>query len=160
MATVDYRYCYDCLACFDREVQMKHIAFHYTKRQHEVMTFVGKYISQNGYSPTLKELAEHLKITEPTVHETISGLCKKKALRRVMKNYSRNLQLLDDSFLEEGTPQQALLIQKLKYMIELWKKEYEGLLPQFPIAVREMEVRKTEKNIDKKVHEAFLEGGE
>lgn len=46
-----------------------------TKRQTEIKDFVMKFILENGYSPSLREIGEHLGVSSPaTVHEHVKNL--------------------------------------------------------------------------------------
>lgn len=53
------------------------------QRQRELLEFIQNYIRQHGYSPTLKEMAKHLKVSSPaTVHEHLRALERKGVVRR------------------------------------------------------------------------------
>ena len=51
-----------------------------TKREAEVLHFVREYRRENGYSPSMVEIAEHFKISVPTVHQHIYSLRNKNLL--------------------------------------------------------------------------------
>ncbi len=54
-----------------------------TKRQREVYEFVGSFIEENGYAPSLEEIAEHFGLSSvATVHEHLANLEEKGVLRR------------------------------------------------------------------------------
>lgn len=48
-----------------------------TKREAEILDFVRAYRRENGYSPTLTEVAKHFDRSIPTVHQHIQSLGKK-----------------------------------------------------------------------------------
>ena len=53
-----------------------------TPRQLEVLTFLEDYAARHGVAPTLKELAEHLKITKVTALQHLRRLEKGRHIRR------------------------------------------------------------------------------
>ncbi|MBN2491185.1 MAG: transcriptional repressor LexA [Planctomycetes bacterium] len=53
-----------------------------TKRQKEVLAFIGDYLRTRGISPTLKEIAEHLGVSKITVHEHVKALVAKNYLAK------------------------------------------------------------------------------
>ncbi len=57
-----------------------------TPKQLEVLRYVEDYSQRNGYSPTLQEVADHLKITKVTV---LSHLRQLEKARHVKRNYYR-----------------------------------------------------------------------
>lgn len=64
-----------------------------SKRQAEILQFAREYRRENGYSPTLVEIAKHFDISIPTVHQHISYL-QKKNLLTVEKGKKRSIQAL------------------------------------------------------------------
>jgi SOS-response transcriptional repressor LexA len=48
-----------------------------SKRQAEVLSFVQKFITKKGFSPSISEVADALGITAPTAHQHITALTKK-----------------------------------------------------------------------------------
>ena len=65
-----------------------------TPRQLEVATFIHRYISESGISPTLDEIAESLNVCKITVYEHVSALVKKGVLSKE-KYKARSLRLVD-----------------------------------------------------------------
>src|SRR6202023_4184224 len=64
-----------------------------TKRQKQVLDFVGDFIEDNGYSPSYEEIARGLNLASlATVHKHISTLETKQYLKRGF-NQSRSLDL-------------------------------------------------------------------
>jgi len=54
-----------------------------TKRQKQVLDFVRQFVSDNGYAPSLAEIAGHLGLASPaTVYEHMRGLEKKGHIQR------------------------------------------------------------------------------
>ena len=63
-----------------------------SKRQKETLDFIEEFISQNGYSPSLREIAAGLGLSSPaTVHQHVAVLAAKGALRRPAANMKRGL---------------------------------------------------------------------
>lgn len=64
-----------------------------TRRQKEVLDFLGGFIEKNGFSPSYEEIAEGLSLHSlATIHKHISSLESKGYLRRAF-NQSRSLEL-------------------------------------------------------------------
>ena len=64
-----------------------------TKRQKDVLDFVGNFLADNGYSPSYEELAGGLGLASiATVHKHVSALEQKSYLRRSF-NQSRSLEI-------------------------------------------------------------------
>ena len=66
-----------------------------SKRQLEVLQFVAKFQRENGYSPSLGEIAKHFGVSIPTVHQHISYL-RKKNLLSADKGRRRSIQAFND----------------------------------------------------------------
>lgn len=66
-----------------------------SKRQAEVLEFVRKFQRMKGYSSSLAEIAEHFKLSIPTVHQHVSSLQKKKLLA-TLKGKKRSIQPFND----------------------------------------------------------------
>ncbi|MBV9609087.1 MAG: transcriptional repressor LexA [Acidobacteria bacterium] len=65
-----------------------------TKRQHEVLGFLGQFVKEHGYSPSFEEIGEGLGLSSlATVHKHISNLERKGLLKRDY-NRSRSIDLL------------------------------------------------------------------
>ena len=67
-----------------------------TPRQLEILRHIRDYRDRCGYSPTLQEIGDHLKLTKVTVFEHIEALVRKGALRRGGKHKARSLRLAPD----------------------------------------------------------------
>lgn len=66
-----------------------------TKREAEVLQFAREYRKENGFSPSMVEIAEHFDISVPTVHQHIYSL-RDKNLLVVEKGKKRSIQALRD----------------------------------------------------------------
>ena len=66
-----------------------------TKREAEVLQFAREYRRENGFSPSLVEIAEHFSISVPTAHQHVHSL-KDKSLLVVEKGKKRSIQALRD----------------------------------------------------------------
>ncbi|MFO7914578.1 MAG: transcriptional repressor LexA [Candidatus Krumholzibacteriales bacterium] len=68
-----------------------------TRRQREILDFVEDFSARNGYSPSLREIAEHLGVSAvSTVHEHVRHLVEKGALRKSW-NRARSVELAGDT---------------------------------------------------------------
>ena len=65
-----------------------------SKRQAEILQFVGKFQREKEYSPSLAEIAKHFRISIPTVHEHISYL-REKNLLSAEKGRKRSLDVIE-----------------------------------------------------------------
>jgi len=71
-----------------------------TKRQKEILDFLGGFIEEHGYAPSLEEIASHFHLSSPsTVHKHLLNLEGKGFIRRESSR-SRALLLSEPS----GTP--------------------------------------------------------
>ena len=70
-----------------------------TKRQREILTFLGSYAEDNGYAPSFEEIASRFNYNSlATVHEHLSNLERKGYIKRSY-NESRAIQILpSDAF--------------------------------------------------------------
>lgn len=74
------------------------------KRQRQILDFIAQYIQQNGYAPTLQEIANAIGVSSlATVHEHLQALERKKVIKRY-GGQVRGIELLDRTFLsnDEG----------------------------------------------------------
>ena len=67
-----------------------------TPRQMEILQFVRDFRKANGYSPTMQEIGDHLRLTKVTVFEHVGALERKGVLRRGAKHTARSLQISPD----------------------------------------------------------------
>ena len=72
------------------------------KRQRQIVDFIAQYIQKNGYSPTLREIADAIGVSSlATVHEHLATLERKKVIRR-SEGQTRGIELLDRTFIKTG----------------------------------------------------------
>lgn len=65
-----------------------------TRRQREILTYLGSYSEQNGYAPSFEEIARQFNYNSlATVHEHLSNLERKGYIRRGF-NESRSIEIL------------------------------------------------------------------
>lgn len=70
------------------------------KRQRQIVDFIAQYLQKNGYSPTLKEIADSIGVSSlATVHEHLQALQRKKVIRK-HDGAVRGIELIDRSFLK------------------------------------------------------------
>jgi len=70
------------------------------KRQRQIVDFIAQYIQKNGYSPTLKEIAESIGVSSlATVHEHLQALQRKNIIKK-HEGAVRGIELVDRSFLQ------------------------------------------------------------
>jgi repressor LexA len=72
-----------------------------TKRQEEVLAFIGGYIGVHAYPPTIRELAEYFSISVKGAHDHIRAL-KGKGLLRYGDKKSRTIELVRNGVGEEN----------------------------------------------------------
>lgn len=53
-----------------------------TKKQLKIVEFIRKFISENSYSPTYKEIAEHFKVNVNAIQQAIAALIKKGSIEK------------------------------------------------------------------------------
>ena len=67
---------------------------HLTRRQKEILDFVGRHIERKGYAPTIEEIGEHFGLSSlATVHKHLTNLQEKGLIKRAW-NRSRALELV------------------------------------------------------------------
>ena len=72
-----------------------------TKRQKEILDYIGAFIDQRGYAPSFEEIADHFGYSSlATVHEHLSNLERKGYIRKSY-NESRSVELVSH---EAATP--------------------------------------------------------
>ncbi len=70
----------------------------YTRRQLDILRFLGSYIQEHGMSPTLEEVGEHLGVHRVTIFQHLNALERRGAVRR-SPQLARSIQVLDPDFL-------------------------------------------------------------
>lgn len=67
---------------------------HLTRRQKEILDFLGRHIEKRGYAPTIEEIGEHFGLSSlATVHKHLTNLQEKGLIKREW-NRSRALELV------------------------------------------------------------------
>jgi repressor LexA len=70
---------------------------HLTRRQKEILDFLGEYLEKRGYAPTIDEIAENFGLSSlATVHKHLTNLQEKGLIKRAW-NRSRALELIPSS---------------------------------------------------------------
>ena len=65
-----------------------------TRRQKQIVDYLGDYIKRNGYAPSFEEIAEHFEFQSlATVHEHLTNLERKGYIRR-SHNESRSIEIV------------------------------------------------------------------
>lgn len=67
-----------------------------TRRQRDIVDFLRVYVTANGISPTLEEIAAHFGVNKVTVFGHVAELERKGILKRAARGISRGLQLVED----------------------------------------------------------------
>lgn len=68
------------------------------KRQRQIVEFISQFIQRNGYSPTLREIADAMGLSSlATVHEHVERLCQKGVLRKNAGNKTRGIIVVDET---------------------------------------------------------------
>jgi len=70
------------------------------KRQRQIVDFIAQYIQRNGYSPTLREIADAIGVNSlATVHEHLQALERKRIIRK-HEGSARGIELIDRTFIK------------------------------------------------------------
>lgn len=70
------------------------------KRQRQIVDFIAQYIQRNGYSPTLREIADAIGVSSlATVHEHLQALERKRIIRK-HEGSARGIELIDRTFIK------------------------------------------------------------
>jgi len=74
------------------------------KRQKQILDFISQYIQKNGFSPTLRQIADALAVKSlATVHEHLQSMIEKKVIKKY-KGSIRGIEIIDQTLgqLTEG----------------------------------------------------------
>lgn len=72
------------------------------KRQRQIYDFISQYIQKNGFSPTLKEMADALGVSSlATIHEHLQSLEKKGVIKKT-DGQKRSIELVNRTFITSG----------------------------------------------------------
>ncbi|MFA6017902.1 MAG: transcriptional repressor LexA [Patescibacteria group bacterium] len=67
-----------------------------TKKQREVLDCIEGFVKNNGYTPSYREIAEHLGLSSPaTVHQHIKTLCEKGIINTGDHGSARSIELVE-----------------------------------------------------------------
>ncbi len=105
---------------------------HLTKRQKEILGFIKIFIKEYGYSPTMKEIGAHFKLSSSaTIHKHLTNLEMKGFIQRSY-NRSRAVEVVEEGA-NQNTHQFPLLgiIAAGKPIEALENKESISILPEF-----------------------------
>lgn len=73
------------------------------KRQRQIVDYIAQYIQKNGYSPTLREIANAIGVSSlATVHEHLQALERKKVIKK-HDGAVRGIELVDRTFIRTTT---------------------------------------------------------
>lgn len=84
-----------------------------TPRQLEILRFIRTFRSRCGYSPTLQEIGDALRLTKVTVFEHAGALERKGALLRGPKHKARSLRVAADFEFPEDRPTRLPLVGRI-----------------------------------------------
>ena len=74
-----------------------------TPRQMDILRFIRDFRDQHGYSPTMQEIGDYLRLTKVTVFEHVGSLEKKGLLLRGAKHKARSLQICPEFAFSDET---------------------------------------------------------
>ena len=81
-----------------------------TRRQSEILTFIGEYCDEYGYAPTLQEIGGRFGLSSvATVHKHVAHLVAKGYLKRERRNASRDIAVVDETGSAPGLARVPLL---------------------------------------------------
>ncbi len=83
-----------------------------TSRQREVLEFIRKFMTQEGYPPTVREIGAHFGFVPRSVFDHLKALERKGYLRRVASK-SRSLQILDAPEASQPSPRAPAAFREL-----------------------------------------------
>ncbi|MEX0895313.1 MAG: transcriptional repressor LexA [Patescibacteria group bacterium] len=70
------------------------------RRQRQIVDFIAQYLQKNGYSPTLREIADSIGVSSlATVHEHLQTLQRKKVIKK-HEGAVRGIELIDRTFVK------------------------------------------------------------
>lgn len=74
-----------------------------TERQKEVLEFIAAFTGENGYPPTVREIADNFGISLRAVQDHIAA-CQKKGYLSQCQKRSRSIRVLKDDYSKESRP--------------------------------------------------------
>ncbi len=93
-----------------------------TEKEKEVLNFITSFIKENGFSPSVREIASFLNIAPKNAHKYLKNLEKKGIIKR-SKNISRGISILTNKIpvvttVPAGSPDELLEITEESYEID------------------------------------------
>ena len=92
----------------------------YSPRQTDVLRIVSKSILENGFAPTIQEIADQLGVAKVTAFESLTALEKKGAIRRKQMQ-SRSIRILDKDFIGPDKDELLTLLRDAVAGKDGWK---------------------------------------
>jgi len=84
-----------------------------TPRQLEVLQFIRDFRRANGFSPTMQEIGDHLRLTKVTAFEHVGALERKGHLTRGAKHTARSLRICPDFEFPDERPTLLPLVGRI-----------------------------------------------
>ena len=84
-----------------------------TKRQKDVLNVIKKYIATNGYPPTVREIAEIMKLSSPATIQVHLDMIEKKGYIKKHGNMNRTIELLVNNEYENTQAMDIPLLGKV-----------------------------------------------
>ncbi|MBS3820453.1 MAG: transcriptional repressor LexA [Planctomycetes bacterium] len=84
-----------------------------TPRQLDILRFIRDFRAENGYSPTMQEIGDHLNLTKVTVFEHVGALEKKELLLRGAKHKARSLRISPEYRFSDETSTKIPLVGRI-----------------------------------------------
>jgi len=84
-----------------------------TPRQLEILGFIRDFREQHGYSPTMQEIGDQLKLTKVTIFEHVEALQRKGVLLRGAKYSARSLQVSPEFKFHDEKPARLPLVGRI-----------------------------------------------
>ena len=84
-----------------------------TPRQLGILRYIRDFRNQNGYSPTMQEIGDHLGLTKVTVFEHVGALERKGLLQRGAKHSARSLMVSDGFEFADEKPTRLPLVGQI-----------------------------------------------
>jgi len=100
-----------------------------TKRQKEVLSFITEYIKKHSYPPTIRDIAEHFKMSVKGAYDHITALRRKNYLKQ-NDNRSRTMELVQARVEEElGTVAKIHIVGTVAAGVPILSEEnYDGTI--------------------------------
>ncbi|MDR1625639.1 MAG: transcriptional repressor LexA [Spirochaetia bacterium] len=80
-----------------------------TARQKEILDFIGDFIQEHRFPPTIREIAEYFQVSPKSAHDHILAL-EKKGIIAFSRNLSRTIEILDASGIRDGSVRRVPIV--------------------------------------------------